>query len=186
MSSRSLQIARPAFEATFNAGLGNPHWYAVFTLPHHEKSVLNHLGLREIESFLPTFEEFRVWKNRQRMKIVMPLFPNYLFIRINNLERVRVLQTPGVLRIVGNHRAYIPIPDSQIDVLRNGCRGGRIEPYRDLVVGDRVRIARGPMGGVEGTLVRRNSLVRFVFTLELINQHAVLQVCAEDLEPLSA
>jgi len=53
-------------------------WYAVFTVPQNEKSVVRHLNLRAVESFLPTYETIRVWKNRQRMKIVLPLFPCYL------------------------------------------------------------------------------------------------------------
>jgi hypothetical protein len=43
------------------------NWYAVYTVPQHEKSALKQLDMREIESFLPTYETVRVWKNRQRM-----------------------------------------------------------------------------------------------------------------------
>lgn len=43
------------------------NWYAVYTVPQHEKSALKQLDIREIESFLPTYETVRVWKNRQRM-----------------------------------------------------------------------------------------------------------------------
>jgi uncharacterized protein YfdQ (DUF2303 family) len=37
--------------------------------------------------------------------------------------------------------------------------------------------------GVHGVLVRRNNSLRFVLTLELINQHAAIEVEAKDLEP---
>jgi hypothetical protein len=40
------------------------------------------------------------------------------------------------------------------------------------------------MQGIEGTLVRRSGIDRFVLTLKLINQHAAVQVDAADLEPL--
>lgn len=173
-------------EVTFNPKPAGPfidrQWYAVFTVPQHEKSVSKHLQLREIESFLPTYETIRTWKNRQRMKVVLPLFPTYLFVHIHHRERARVLQSPGVLRIVGNQRENVPLPDSEVECLRSGCRGARIEPYRDLVVGEKVRISRGPMEGVQGTLVRKNNSMKFVLTLELINQHAAVQVDAEELE----
>jgi transcription antitermination factor NusG len=175
-------------EVSLNPGVAAPvidrHWFAVFATPNHEKSVLKHLDLRDIESFLPTYETFRVWKNRQRMKIVLPLFPNYLFVHINDRERLKVLQSPGVLQIVGNHREHVPLADSEVELLRSGCYGKRIEPYRDLVVGEKVRIKRGPMEGVQGTLVRCNSSFKFVLTIELINQHTAVQVDAEDLEPV--
>lgn len=162
------------------------NWFAVFTVPQNEKSVVKHLSLREVESFLPTYETVRVWKNRQRMKIVLPLFPSYLFVHINSRERTKVLQSPGVLHIVGNGREHVPLPDAEIEFLRSGLCRQRIEPYHELVVGEKVRIKGGVMQGVCGTLVRKGSGVRFVLTLELINQHAAVQVDAEDLEPLIA
>ena len=162
------------------------NWFAVFTVPQNEKSVVKHLSLREVESFLPTYETVRVWKNRQRMKIVLPLFPSYLFVHINSRERAKVLQSPGVLHIVGNGREHVPLPDAEIEFLRSGLCRQRIEPYRELVVGEKVRIKGGVMQGVCGTVVRKGSGVRFVLTLELINQHAAVQVDAEYLEPLIA
>jgi transcription antitermination factor NusG len=118
------------------------------------------------------------------MKLILPLFPSYLFVHIGPTEREKVLQSPGVLQIVGKKREYLPLPDSEIEFLRSGVCRQRIEPYRELVIGDRVRIKSGVMQGVEGTLVRRGSSMRFVLTIELINQHAAIQVDAEDLEPL--
>lgn len=161
-------------------------WYAVFTVPQNEKSVVKHLDLREIESFLPTYEAVRVWKNRQRTKMVLPLFPSYLFVRINSRERSKVFQSPGVLHIVGNGREHVPLPDAEIELLRCGFLRQRVEPYRELVVGEKVRIKSGVMEGVCGTLVRKGSGVRFVLSLELINQHAAIEVDAADLEPLVA
>jgi transcription antitermination factor NusG len=161
------------------------NWYAVFTSPQHEKSVARQLDMREIESFLPTYQTIRVWKNRQRMKLDLPLFPTYLFVHIAPRQRTTVLQAPGVLQIVGNNKESIPLSDSEIAFLRSGFCRERIEPYRELVVGARVRIRSGVMQGVEGTLVRRNDSMRFVLTLKLINQHAAIQVNAEDLEPIS-
>ena len=129
-------------------------WYAVFTVPQHEKSVVKHLNIREIESFLPAYEKIQIWKNRQRMKVILPLFPSYLFVHIKFLRS-------------------------------DFCRQ-RIEPYRDFVIGEKVRIKSGVMQGLQGTLVRKSNSMRFVLTLELINQHAAIQVDAEDLEPIAA
>jgi len=57
-------------------------WYAVFTVPRSEKSAVRHLDMRNIESFLPTYETVQVWKNRQKKRITHPLFPSYLFVHI--------------------------------------------------------------------------------------------------------
>jgi transcription antitermination factor NusG len=157
-------------------------WYAVFTVPQNEKSAIKHLALREIESFLPTYETVRVWKNRQRMRIVLPLFPTYLFVHINGQERAKVLQSPGVLHIVGSSREGIPLSDAEIDFLRSGLCGKKVEPYRDLVVGQKVRIRSGAMQGVQGVLVKQGNGMRFVLSIEMINQHASVEVDAECIE----
>jgi transcription antitermination factor NusG len=160
-------------------------WFAVFTNPQHEKSAVRQLELREIESFLPTYEAQRVWKNRQRVTLALPLFPSYLFVRINNRERGRVLQSPGVLRIIGNHREPLPIPDETIDFLRSDLCSRGLEPYDGLLVGQRVRVKSGVLMGVQGTLMRRNNHDRFVLTIDLINRHAAVEVDAENLEPVN-
>lgn len=161
------------------------HWYAVFTVPQNEKSAARHLSLRDVESFLPTYQSIRVWKNRQRVQLDLPLFPSYLFVCIGGRERGKVLGTPGVLRIVGNSREPLPVPDSIIEFLRSGLASGKIEPYRELVVGQKVRIRSGAMSGLQGTLVRKNNNLRFVLTIDLINQHAAVEIGAENLEPVS-
>lgn len=173
-ASRCPGVADNAFDRS---------WYAVFTVPQNEKSVIKYLNVWQIESFCPTYEIIRMWRNRQRMKIVLPLFPTYLFVHINLRERAKVLQSPGVLQIVGKRKEYLPLADSEIEFLRSGVCQQRIEPYRELVIGEKVRIKSGVMQGVRGTLVRKGSSMRFVLTLDLINQHAAIQVDAEDLEP---
>jgi len=160
------------------------NWFAVFTIPQNEKSTVKHLEVRAIESFLPTYETVRVWRNRQRRKLVLPLFPCYLFVHIERRERGKVLECPGVLQIVGNGQDHLPLRDSEVEFLRSKAGKGKIEPYNELVVGERVRVRRGVMEGLEGTLVRKGQGMRFVLTIELINQHAAIQVDAEDLEPM--
>ena len=167
-------------------GACDRNWYAVYTIPQHEKSALKQLGLRGIESYLPTYETFRSWKNRQRIKLTLPLFPTYLFVHISLRERAKVLQSPGVVQILGNGNKSVPLPDAEVEFLRSAVCRQRIEPYSDLVIGERVRIRSGVMQGLQGTLVRKSNSLRFVLTLELINQHAAIQIDATDLEPLVA
>jgi transcription antitermination factor NusG len=182
----SMQIGFKAERQSPRAEADSRNWYAVFTVPQNEKSVAKHLHLREVEHFLPTYEEVRTWKNRQRVKIVLPLFPTYVFARISASERARVLGAPGVLRIVGTSREPIPLPDEEIEFLRSDLCRTRTEPYRELIVGQRVRVRSGVMRGVEGVLVRKNNGSRFVITLELINLHAAIELSAQELEPLCA
>ena len=157
-------------------------WYALYTMPQSEQSVRRMLDMRQIESFLPTYEVQRVWKNRQRVKTQKPLFPSYVFVRINSELRSPVLSAPGALRILGNGHAPLPIPDRQIEFLRSEGIAGRIEPYVDLVIGKKVRIRSGPMEGLEGTLVEKRSSLRFILSVAMINQNAAVEIQADELE----
>ena len=192
MTSLSLQTAIEQsvchMPTTPDGGVTAPErlWYAVFTLSQNERSAARHLEACEIESFVPTYETVRVWKNRQRVKIVQALFPTYLFVRMRSTEHSTVLRTPGVRRIVGNHKGPSPLPSAEIEFLRSQITGERVEPYTDLVVGERVRIKCGAMQGLEGVLVRKKNSLRFVLTIELINQHAAVEVAADELERIPA
>lgn len=170
----------PAFEC--QSAEGQRKWYAVYTLPNNEKSLIKHLEIRQIESYLPTWECARVWKNRQRIKVVQPLFPSYLFVRIRNAERPRVLQSPGALRIVGNCQGHLSIPDREIEFLRSGFCRQRLEPYRELALGKRVRIKSGPLEGVQGILVQKKNSIRFVLSIEMINQSVAMNVDVDEIE----
>jgi transcription antitermination factor NusG len=157
-------------------------WYALSTLPKNEKSVARSLESRGYEVFLPTYEVTRIWKNRQRMTLQLPLFIGYVFTRLKLNERFRALGIVGTLRFVGNSQGPLPIPAPEIDFLRSRYCSEHFKPFPDLVVGQRVRITRGPMRGVEGMLVRKDSDLRFVLTLELINQHIAAVVDPADLQ----
>jgi len=190
MAASAIQGPRPALNnLAFGPCAKYPEtderkWVAVFTVPKNERSVVRHLDSHRIESFLPTCESTRFWKNRQTVKIVQPLFPMYVFARIQLQDRSAVLRSPGVLRIIGNRQGPICIPDSELEFLRSDFCRHRVESFRELVVGERVRIKAGSMRGVEGVLVRKKADLRFVLTLELINQHAAVEVDADELEPM--
>lgn len=158
------------------------NWFAVFTTPRHEKRVEEHFRAREIESFLPLCRMRRQWKDGSRGTVQIPLFSNYIFVRIGCGERVPVLAIPGVISIVGGGRESMPVPDSYICFLREGLRGGRIEPHPYLITGMKVRIRSGVMAGVEGILLRKKSDFRVVLTLEMIMKSVKVEVQLDEIE----
>jgi transcription antitermination factor NusG len=177
-----------AAEALGAAALGlsaefvEPHWFAAYTCAKHEVRVTQELGRRSVEHFLPQYESVRRWKDR-KVKLQLPLFPGYVFVRIALQDRLRVLQIPSVVRLVGFNGRPAVLPDKEIDALRNSVAAQlRAEPHPYLTVGRRVRVARGPLAGVEGILVRRKNSVRVVLTLDLIARSAAVEVDSTDLE----
>src|SRR5215470_15040410 len=76
------------------------HWYAAYTCASHEKRVAGELGARDVEHFLPLYTSVRRRKDR-RVNLELPLFPGYVFVRLALSDRLRVLQIPSVVRLVG-------------------------------------------------------------------------------------
>jgi transcription antitermination factor NusG len=159
------------------------NWFAAYTHSHHEKRVASHFGERQIEAFLPLYAARHRWKNRCEVNLELPLFPNYVFVRIDPRKRVRVLEVPGVVSLVGFGRTLAPLPDFEIEALRSGLGQRKIEPHPYLVIGERVRIKAGPMMGMEGVLVRKKNNFRVVLALDVIMQSVAVEVDADDLEP---
>ena len=158
-------------------------WFAVYTITRHEKRLAEHFRLRKIEHFLPLYRMLKRWKDGSRVTLDLPLFPNYIFVRILRRERVRVLEVPGVVSIAGCGRDPVPLPDSEIDALRRAVGVAQLEPHRYLIVGEKVRINAGPLAGMEGVLIRKKNSFRVVLTIRMIMQSIAVEVDVDDLEP---
>ncbi len=159
-------------------------WHAIYVRPSHELSVAKRFSVREIESYLPQYRVERRWKNRCTAKLELPLFPGYIFARIVPTERVRVLEVPSVLFLVGTAGRPTPIPNDDIEALRDGLRSRNAQPHPFLKEGERARIRRGALVGMEGVVVRSKNGLRVVIRLDLIMQCAAVEVDWEDLQPL--
>jgi transcription antitermination factor NusG len=176
--------ASQEYASNFIASDPLSRWFAVYTLPRHEKRIAHHFNIRHIESFLPLYRTLRKWKDGSKANLELPLFPGYVFVRMVKRERVKVLEVPGVLSIAGCGREPTPLPDIEIDALRSGVALGKIEPHAYLVLGEKVRITSGPMAGLEGVLVRRKNSFRVVVTLSMIMQSVSVELDISDVEPV--
>ncbi len=143
-----------------------------------------HLSTRKIEFFLPVYRKISRWKNGLRVPIDRPLFPGYVFVRIDRSERVRVLELPGVLSIVGAGREPVSLPTEEIEALRNAADYLNVEPHPYLSVGNTARLCRGPLAGMTGIIVRKKNRSRLIVSLELIMKSVSVEIDEHDLEPL--
>ncbi len=162
----------------------NPCWFAVWTRSRQEKLAAAMLGSLGIHHFLPIRSEIRQWSDR-RQNVAVPLFSGYLFVRINPAKdtRLSILRVPGVAGLVGNHSGPVPIPERQIEDIQTVLATQTqcvVLPL--LEEGDMVRVVRGPLAGVEGRLLRGNSAIRLVISIELIHQSLAINVSREDVE----
>lgn len=162
-------------------------WFALYTTSRHEKRVAEHLGQREIEHYLPLYRTKRKWRDGSRVMLELPLFPGYIFVRIQRTERVKVLEIPGALAVVtGTGGQPAALPDTVIQALRSGLMEREAEPHPLLTAGQRARICSGAFAGLEGVVVRQKNRCRVVLTLEHIMRSFSVELGLEDIEPLTS
>src|SRR5713101_9264348 len=160
-----------------------PRWYAAYTSANHEKRVAEQRGVRAVEHFLPTYSSVRRWKDR-RVTLELPLFPGYVFVRIALCDRLRVVQVPGVARLVGFDGKPAALPEEEMEALMKSLEYGlHAEPHPYLTAGHRVRVKDGPLAGLKGILLRWKGNWRVVVSLELIQRSMSVEIGASNLEP---
>jgi transcription antitermination factor NusG len=117
--------------------------------------------------------------------VQLPLFPGYIFVRIALREKLRVLEVPGFVRLVGFNCLPCALPESDINKMMEALSKGVLaEPYPYLTVGTRVEIRNGSLKGMTGILVRRRNKYRVVISVDLIMRSMIVEVEAGDVIPV--
>ncbi|MGD0892933.1 MAG: UpxY family transcription antiterminator [Terracidiphilus sp.] len=158
-----------------------PAWYAVQTSYRCEQRVGQGLTSKGFETYLPLLREVHQWKDRKKT-IDVPAFCGYLFVRYEPSlrNRVKVLETGGVIRLLGGNHTPSPVSDIEIDAVRRTLSSGiSCDRCDALLPGSMVRVIRGPMSGVQGRLVRIKNSLRLVISISVFSQaiSAELNLC---------
>lgn len=157
-------------------------WFAVYIHHQHEKSVARFLSEKGLEVFLPLYPAVHQWKDRVK-RLSLPLFPNYLFVSAQLEWCSRILQTPGIYDFVRCGKSPAPIPVEELQAVRRVIENGScVQPHSFLKFGDRIRLKRGPLEGLEGILVRKKNGYRLVISVELLVRSVAVEVDALDVE----
>jgi transcriptional antiterminator RfaH len=130
--------------------VAEPEWYVVATKLRRERFAAEQLAQRCVETFLP-----RLALTRRGTCVVRPLFPGYLFARLElPREWARVVWSPGVRRLVTFEGEAPSVPPAAIAFLRGqaGPDGVIVARPRPLPVGRRVRVTSGPLAGLVGII----------------------------------
>jgi transcription antitermination factor NusG len=159
----------------------NTRWYVAYTLPRHEKAVENRLITQNIETYLPLYSAMRYW-NHRRVKVDLPLFPGYVFLKMRIADKVRIIACSGIIRLVSFNSTAAAVSEGEIEKLRLSLASWRAEPYPFLTSGKKVRIRSGPFAGLEGTILRRKGKLRLVVSLDFIQSAILFELDASETQ----
>ena len=159
-------------------------WYALQVRPRFEKVIALTLLNKGYEGFLPLYRHRSRWSDRMQ-EVQLPLFPGYLFCRLDLNHRLPVLVTPGVMHIVGIGRTPHPVEEDEIASLQAIVISGlQAEPRSYLNIGERVRVEIGPLAGTEGILLALKGSTRLVVSVSLLQRSVSVEVDGSWVVPL--
>lgn len=159
-------------------------WFAVRVRSNFEQSTAKSLTMRGISCFLPMYRARRQWSDRIKV-IELPLFSGYLFCQLAERRFLPVLETPGVVRVIGNGPEPVPVEQDEMRALHRIVGSGReLQPWPYLTAGRRVRLRTGALRDVEGILTDTAGSDQVVVNIELLRRSVAVKIDRLDLEPV--
>lgn len=155
-------------------------WNAVQVCTNHEVRVAEHLASRSLEHYLPTYRQNSRWTDRT-VTLMRPLFPGYVFVRFLPASRIRLLSTPGIIRLIGNGQSGL-IPCEEIEKIQAAlAEGYLLEPHPRIEKGTKVRIQRGIFAGAEGRVTDLRHNCRVVLSLSGVEHGFSVEVKRDEI-----
>ncbi len=157
-------------------------WFVCHTKPRCEKKFAKLLTREEFRHSLPLVASERRYGNRIR-RFTKPLFPGYVFTRVEPTHRNRLYQQDLLVRL-------LPVPDegaflaqlAAVEALAASGLQASLHPL--LKHGARVRIVSGPLKGVEGMVENPHSPKGVVIAMDVLQQGVLVAVPLADLKLL--
>ena len=156
-------------------------WVAFYTLSRREKDLMRKLEAAEVPFYAPLVKRRLRSPGGRVRQSYMPLFPGYVFSRVDDDQRRAALATNTVAR-------WLPVADAaglvadlrRIKRLVDADRP--LTPEARLEVGQGVRVRSGALEGIEGTVVHRRGGQRLVVAVRFLNQGVSIELEDVDLE----
>lgn len=159
-------------------------WFAIRVRSNFEHSVQRSLEKKDYELFLPTYPEQRRWSDRTK-QIDVPLFPGYVFCRMDQQNRMPVLTTPGVVQLVGYGKHPEPVTEEEIDSIKAVLNSDLpYAPSPSLVPGTPVVVDNGPLMGVQGLLAETRDGQRLLISINILQRAVAVEIDSRWVRPL--
>jgi len=151
-------------------------WFALLVRAAREKYATLLLENAGFQCYLPVSKFTRRWSDRLK-EVEVPLFPGYLFCRMNPEDRLPVLMTPGVIQIVGVGKTPLPVDEEEIVAIQRAATTGvSIIPWPYVKIGQVARIEAGPLKGLSGIIVKIKSGMKLVLSVSLLQRSVAVEI----------
>jgi transcriptional antiterminator RfaH len=161
-------------------------WAVVNTQPHREHIALENLLRQEFIPYCPVVKRRR--RHARRVTDVLrPLFPGYLFVKINrDAERWRpMLSTFGVRSVVRCGDKVSLLDDIFVQALRaREVEGVISRPQSPYQIGQEVRVSGGAFDGLVATILEMHEPDRLTVLMQLLSRAVKVSLDEGQISPV--
>lgn len=157
-------------------------WHVLHVRPRCEKKTAAYCANMCLQSYLPLRLERKKYQ-RRRVEVWKPLFPGYIFARFRPEQRIFVLQSGQIARIleVKDQIKFI----NEIEQIRKALGANpALQACPAITTGMTVRITAGPFQGLEGIVIKAKGCARVILNVDMIGRGAAIETDEDVLECL--
>ena len=152
--------------------LSKKRWLVAQVRIYHEKKTSERLTKMGIENYVPVQRKTHLWSDR-RKQIDHIVIPMKIFVRVDAQEQKDVLMLSAVSRYMVLHGESAPavIPDTQMEKFKfmlDYSEEAVNMSNTPLSPGEKVRVIKGPLRGLEGELVTLNGKTKIAVRLDML------------------
>lgn len=163
-------------------GFTEPRWFVCHTRPRCEKKFAELVAREKFDHYLPLVESVRRYGTQTKV-FTKPLFPGYVFSRIEPERKDRVYQQDLLVRAipVENEAQFL----QQLADVKAVCASGLEAVLHPLLrKGSRVRVVGGPLHGLEGYVDNPANPQGIVVSVDVLQQGLLVRLAVQHLQPL--
>ncbi len=157
---------------------GKKHWYALYVRIHHEKKTEEKLNEMGITNYLPVQEVVRQWSDRKK-RLTVVVIPMMIFVQTDEHERLELIRNiPSVTGCLFDHSTRQPaiIPDNEMKRFKFMLDFSEETVHfidKPLAPGDKIRVIKGPLAGLEGELAYLNGKSQIIVRMQQLGSVSV-------------
>lgn len=157
-------------------------WYALHCRPNTERQVVDKLHLANVGGFYAHV----IRKSLDgRRTVEEKLFPGYAFVHFDLKDRRVIFGIPQVVSILGAGPGIEAIPDAEIAAVQQMLVAPQtLKVHAHFAGGERVRVERGPLQGLEGLVIYEHGSARVVVSVTMLHRSISAEVDRDDLQLL--
>uniref|UniRef100_UPI00404826D1 UpxY family transcription antiterminator n=1 Tax=Flavobacterium sp. TaxID=239 RepID=UPI00404826D1 len=150
------------------------NWYALYTKPRNEKKVAENLEFIGVEVYCPIISVVKQWSDRKKTT-QQPLLNSYVFVRLDEKDRSKVFDVPGVVRYLFWLGKPAIVRDFEINTIKDLLQ----EKYKEVLVtgiqpGQKIIVEAGAFKGHEA-IFKEQKGNKTILVLESLGMTLILE-----------